>query len=166
MSEEQDHTKVTDHSTSLEQRNTLDVSRVREHIHHAGAVQAISVRAHQLRRVAREGCGVAAHIDDATRAQAADAPHHFERARARRVEQDLVEGLRGPRPHGVFVAQIGGVEFGIDDRIRARVVARPRDELGVALHAHHVRGAARDGQGEVAEAAEEIEHAFVSLRIQ
>src|SRR3569623_3094215 len=93
----------------LEQGDALDVGGVRKHVHHPGAALTIAVAVHQLRRVAGERRWIAAHIDDALRAQRSHAPHCFQRTGAWRIEQDLVEALRGPRPRRYFVAEIGGM---------------------------------------------------------
>ncbi len=58
------------------------------------------------------------------------------------------------------------MKLGIGDVVEARVGARPLDERARPFHAHRVSGAARQREGEVAEAAEQIQHHRVVLELQ
>src|SRR6185312_968769 len=51
----------------VEDRDALDVCRVREHVHHPGGAQGVVRAMHEQPGVACQGRGVAAHIDDAPR---------------------------------------------------------------------------------------------------
>src|SRR5690606_11550003 len=62
--------------------------------------------------------------------------------------------------------QVGSVELGVADAVAGGVFASARDEPCIALYTYHPPGAARNRQREIAETAEQIQHAIVSLRIE
>src|SRR3954470_22607333 len=84
----------------------------------------------------------------------------MDRAFARRIDEELVE-----RPEGIdaVLEEIEHLELR-DQVVREGVLPRPLDELPAAFEADHLRAAARERQGEVAQAAEKIGDAFASLR--
>ena len=58
------------------------------------------------------------------------------------------------------------MELDVGHAVGGGVLARAGDQARIALDAHHLAGMASQRQGEVAQAAEQVEHALVRLRIE
>ncbi|MNM45538.1 hypothetical protein D3C81_564640 [compost metagenome] len=66
----------------------------------------------------------------------------------------------------LVLCEVGREELRVVQTIARGVFLRTRDQAGFAFHAHHFAHGARQRQGEVAQAAEQVEHTLVRLRIQ
>ncbi len=83
-------------------------------------------------------------------------PEDVDGALPRRIEQQLVAAHR--RPGDVLGIKIGSAKFNIGDSVAGRIITRPGQQFFIRLDAGDSRGPPGHGQGEVADAAEEIEH--------
>ena len=58
------------------------------------------------------------------------------------------------------------MELGVGETVVLGVLPRTRDQPGITFHAHHFRRRARQWQGEVAKAAEQVQHALAGLHVE
>ena len=150
-------TGPTTASTALEQSHRFYMQGMREHIHNPGGFQ-METAPGQLARVPREGFGIAGHIDESAGSTCGNQGNGFERAAARRVEQNLRIRFRRPGRFGVPAVQVGGMETGIFEPVGAGVLFGPRHHFSAALDPCDPGATAGDRQAEIAEAAEQVEY--------
>ena len=111
---------------------------------------------------------MAADVDDLLQALQRQLLEHLDRTGAGRVQQQLVKALLQPRLSGQVLGQVGGEELHVAHAVVFGVQTRPRHQPGVPLHPDHraVAGRARQRQGEVAQPAEQVQHALARLHVQ
>ena len=131
----------------LQQRDALDVRRLREHVDRLHAAQPIS-RLDHLGGVRRQRRRVAGDVDDPRRLALEQPADDLRREPgARRVDDDDVgpAGLLDQRPDPE--PRVGRDEAGVRDPVARGVVLGVGDRLGDALEPPDLAGAARRARG-------------------
>ncbi len=138
----------------------FDVVRLREHIKSPDGVKG-KARVEEKAEVAGEGGRVAGDIADALRLEGEDACDLFGcRARAGRVEEEKVYGRESVCVLGEPVADACRVDGGVRELGVGEVAAGEAGGRRVAFDGDDAREAARERQGEEADAAVEIDRPF------
>ena len=136
----------------------FDVRGLREHVGHAGRQQLEAMLVHQLPEVARQAAGMAGHIDQPAWRQPRQRRQQLTGADARRVEQHMAVGTACPGQRiDIGTGEVRAVKHGIGNAIGRGIPGRPCHQARIAFHANHARAAARQGQREIAQSAEQVE---------
>src|SRR2546427_6062012 len=102
--------------------------------HGAGTDQGEALLVDQIAGIARQRARMAADIDDALELLQRQLLQHFDRARARRGQQQLVEALAHPRGAALGLGQVGTEEMRVWQAISLRGLTCTRGPAGLALH--------------------------------
>src|SRR3954466_12695933 len=98
------------------------------------------------------------HVDDPMRSLPGQVLENLVGTRPRRVEQDLVPGLAGPRRRTLVIEQVGHAERHVTKAVEHRVGRGALDQTVLALYPHDLGRMACHRQREVTEATEQVEY--------
>ena len=134
-------------SSSIERDDSLDVRRVREHVHRLHPADAVA-GGHNARQLERQGLRIARHVDRARRPKVLEhsIEHHRRTSRSWWIQHDEVGTLVREPPNGVLGA--GSDEPHPIRRHPIQPLIRPTIVHGmpVLFDSHHRRAAQRQRQ--------------------
>src|SRR6185503_5969702 len=146
-----------------EQRESLDVMRVRKHVEDACRAQCEAVLLDERACVAGQRRGVTGHVDDAPHSARVELRDRPLGSCPRRIEHDDIPALAIEAPAGRH--EVGGHEPRVLDAVAPGVAHGSRDEAGVTLDSEQRARTLRERQAEVTEPAVQIEHAVRRLNV-
>ena len=141
------------------------MGRVREHVHDACLAEPVS-QFSQFASIAGQGRRIAGNVDDPFGLEAGQLAHHFQCARARRVNQDLVKALFCPWMTGDVLGQIGTVKAHIVELVVSGIFDSALNQRFIAFDTNDFTSTAGQWQSEIAKATEQIEHPLFWLHVE
>ena len=148
---------LTGRTGALEQRDALDVRRVREHVHRCHAPQLVAVLLAERLHVAGERGRVAGDVDEPRRADAAEPPQRLPRqAGARRIDDDDVGRAGALEQLLDDLADVAREEGRVRDPVELGVLERAGDRLLRDLDPPDRQRVAREREPDRADPAVEI----------